>query len=56
MKRAIVLPNRINHLAFSIYLENKYKNNKLKEFMLSDFKPSNWGILEGKLVKIDYGS
>lgn len=56
MKRACVIPNRINHLNFCNYLEAKYKNNNMSELILSDSKPSNWGILEGKLVKIDYGN
>jgi len=56
MKRAYVIPNRINHLNFCNYLEAKYKNNNMREFILSDSKPSNWGILKGNLVKIDYGS
>jgi hypothetical protein len=40
---------------FSDYLEETYKDDDMKEFMLSDPKPSNWGYINGKLVKIDYG-
>jgi len=56
MKKASIIPLRVNHSAFCSYLENRYKNNNMKEFILSDLKPSNWGILEGKLVKVDYGN
>jgi len=56
MERAYVIPNRVNNLNFLNYLEAKYKNNNMREFILSDSKPSNWGILEGRLVKIDYGN
>lgn len=41
---------------FRDFLLDKYKNDPLKEFMLSDAKSTNWGTLKGKLVKIDYGS
>ena len=37
------------------FLEEKYKNDELKDFMLSDFKPSNWGMHDGRYIKIDYG-
>jgi len=36
-------------------LEEKYKDDKLKSFLLSDCKPSNWGLIGDRLVKIDYG-
>ena len=37
-------------------LEKKYKYDYMKEFMLSDFKLSNWGVVGTELVKVDYGS
>lgn len=40
---------------FSDYLHELYKDDEMKEFMLSDPKPSNWGYINGRLVKIDYG-
>jgi len=48
--------NNLNWLEFKNALEEKYKNDDMKEFMLSDAKPTNWGIINGELVKIDYGS
>ena len=48
--------NNLNWLEFKNTLEEKYKNDDMKEFMLSDAKPTNWGIINGELVKIDYGS
>ena len=54
-KRAKVLNNNINWNNFYEYINCKYKNDSLKEIMLSDLKPSNFGILNKKLVKIDYG-
>lgn len=37
-------------------LEEKYKNDEFKKFMMSDYKSSNWGRrTDGTLVKIDYG-
>lgn len=46
----------IDWLRFKERLEDKYKNDDMKEFMLSDSKPSNWGYINNKLVKIDYGN
>jgi hypothetical protein len=37
-------------------LKEKYQDDKMKEFLLSDCKPSNWGYIKDRLVKIDYGS
>ena len=34
------------------YVYDKYKDDEL---MLDDFKTSNWGRKNGKLVKVDYG-
>jgi hypothetical protein len=45
----------INWNEFKEQLEKNYKNDEMKEFMLSDPKPSNWGYINGKLVKVDYG-
>ena len=36
--------------------EFRYKNDPMCDFLLRDFKPSNWGVLNGRLVKIDYGN
>lgn len=41
---------------FTAELEDKYKDDELKDFMLSDCKPSNWGYVGDHLVKIDYGN
>jgi hypothetical protein len=40
---------------FSNFLHERYKDDDMKDFMLSDSKPSNWGYINGRLVKIDYG-
>lgn len=37
-------------------LEERYKDDEFKEFILSDGKPYNWGYIGNRLVKIDYGS
>ncbi len=37
-------------------LIKKYEDDEMKEFLLSDFKPSNWGYINNKLVKVDYGN
>lgn len=54
MERARVVSNNVNWLKFENMLEDKYKNDELKDFLLSDAKPSNWGYISGKLKKIDY--
>ena len=41
--------------AFQDMLQERYKDDELSEFMLSDPKPSNWGYIGDRLVKIDYG-
>lgn len=46
----------IDWLIFKEQLESKYENDQMKEFILSDSKPSNWGYINNKLVKIDYGN
>lgn len=46
----------IDWLKFREQLEERYKNDDLKDFLLSDSKPSNWGYINNNLVKIDYGS
>ena len=38
-------------------LEEKYKNDTLRDFIMDDYKTSNWGRRQdGSLVKVDYGS
>jgi hypothetical protein len=36
------------------YLKHKYRSDILKDFLLSDCKPENWGYIDGRLKKIDY--
>ena len=55
MEKVDVLSNDINWLDFNNSLKEKYKNDKLKDFLLSDCKPSNWGYINNHLVKVDYG-
>ena len=38
-------------------LEEIYQNDTLKDFIMDDYKTSNWGRRQdGTLVKVDYGS
>lgn len=37
-------------------LKQRYKDDDLRPFLLSDCKYTNWGYVKGRLVKIDYGS
>lgn len=38
-------------------LEETYQNDTLKDFIMDDYKTSNWGRRQdGTLVKVDYGS
>lgn len=48
-------PKNIEYKEFKGRIVEKYKNDPLSEFMLSDCKPENWGYKENKLVKLDYG-
>ncbi len=48
-----------NEEAFELLeiLEEKYKNDTLRDFIMDDYKTSNWGRRQdGSLVKVDYGS
>lgn len=56
MEKAEVLSNDVNWEKTMERLGEKYKDDELSEFMMSDFKPSNWGFINGELKKIDYGS
>ena len=47
--------DNMDWLKFEEYLIKIYKDDNLKDFMLSDSKPSNWGYINNNLVKIDYG-
>lgn len=38
------------------FLTKCYENDELKEFILSDFKLNNFGLIGNKIVKIDYGN
>lgn len=55
MPRASEINSSVDWLGMLSNLEGRYINDPQVEFLLSDFKPSNWGILNGKIVKIDYG-
>lgn len=56
MQRAEILDNSYNTSIYLQYeLERKYKYDELKDFLMSDCKPSNWGYIKCHLVKIDYG-
>ena len=56
MERAEVLSSDVDWLKTKETLEKKYKDDDLREFLMSDFKPSNWGFINGQLKNIDYGS
>ncbi len=56
MERADALSCKTtNEIEFAQMLEEKYKNDELKHFMLYDAIPENWGHINGRLIKIDYG-
>lgn len=55
MKRANVVDVLCNWGEFKDMIYKKYENDNMKDFMLSDCKPSNWGYINNNLVKIDYG-
>jgi hypothetical protein len=46
----------LDWIKFADDLQKKYKDDDFSEFMLSDLKPSNWGTIGNRLVKIDYGN
>jgi hypothetical protein len=56
MERAKVIGNDVSPDLLIPMLEEKYKDDDMKEFMLSDAKNSNWGYVKGILKKIDYGN
>ena len=57
MERAqMVDVENVDYENFKDKLEEIYKDDDMKEFMLSDAKPSNWGYIKERLVKIDYGN
>ena len=56
MEKAEVLSNHVDWGETLDGLREKYKDDELSEFMLSDFKPSNWGYVNCMLKKIDYGN
>jgi hypothetical protein len=37
------------------YVYNYYINDPLYDWLISDCNPSNWGIRDGDLIKIDFG-
>jgi len=43
-------------LPFVEMIEERYKDDKMKDFMLDDCGVNNWGYKNGKLLKIDYGN
>ena len=56
MEKANVLPNSVDYNDFLKYLKDKYRNDDMKSFMLSDMKVNNWGYINNRIVKIDYGN
>lgn len=46
--------DKINYAKLKSYLDKKYKKDPLKDHMLYDFKASNWGYQNGRIVKVDY--
>lgn len=47
--------DNMDWLEFEEHLRERYKDDNLKDFILPDSKPSNWGYIGNNLVKIDYG-
>lgn len=56
MKKYYIVDNNCNAEKLLSFLEDKYKDDDMRSFMLRDFKPSNWGVYKNKFVKIDYGN
>ncbi len=45
----------MDELDFRNKIKKLYANDSDREFMLSDLKKSNWGIKQGRFIKIDFG-
>lgn len=56
MERANIISNEVDASDFFDMINQKYKDDYMKDFMISDLKSSNWGYVNGQLVKIDYGN
>lgn len=55
MEKANPIPDDIDRFDFLEMLENKYKNDLCKDILLSDFTPENYGYINDRIVKVDYG-
>ena len=56
MERVSICSNE-EALDLLVTLEEIYKNDMLRDFIMDDYKTSNWGRRQdGTLVKVDYGS
>ena len=55
MRKYKILSNDISWSELQDYIHNKYQYDNLKEVMISDIKPSNWGMNGNNLVLVDYG-
>lgn len=47
---------RVNHIGLYLAELHRLKGALPSEFYLSDAKPQNFGYLDGRLVKLDYGN
>jgi hypothetical protein len=56
MEKADMNYVKYNWKYFKDFIKNKYVNDAMKDFMLSDLKYDNWGYIKGRLIKIDYGN
>jgi hypothetical protein len=54
MEKAEPVPKGANWEDIKDYLSFIYHNEDIFEFIMSDCKKENWGLINGKLVKIDY--
>jgi hypothetical protein len=56
MERVSICSNE-EALDLLVTLEEIYQNDTLRDFIMDDYKTSNWGRRQdGTLVKVDYGS
>lgn len=56
MERVSICSNE-EALDLLVTLEEIYQNDMLRDFIMDDYKTSNWGRRQdGTLVKVDYGS
>jgi hypothetical protein len=54
MERAEPIPKETDWGTIKDYLSFTYRNEDIYEIIMSDCKKDNWGVINNRLVKIDY--